>query len=74
MSTHNVCFCREIKKNIMWIRLLSGAMVRRYVTYCVLISLSDIQEPLHNMFHTCNSDCHDSAIMVMIALSWQSLL
>ena len=31
MSTHNIqciCFCAEIRKNIMWLTLLSGAMIR----------------------------------------------
>ena len=37
MSNHKICFCREIKKNIMWIHLLSGAVVRMYVTFCVFL-------------------------------------
>ena len=27
MSTHNICFCGEIRKIMFWILLLSGGMV-----------------------------------------------
>ena len=52
MSTHNICFHGEIKKILMWVPLLSGAMHKlsynmqkeAYVYY--VISMAPAQ-PLH---------------------------
>ena len=65
MSTHNICFCGEIRKNIMWISLLSGVMSTCFVPSqpAVLIEYQlpqNVYKPQHTLWkmHPVNSNQH----------------